>query len=744
MRTPLRIALALTAACATGTMRNDNSTKTSAAQESAGEKSDGGTAGAGTAGTAAATSAASTAPKPPPTRRATVTDQVHGVAISDDYRWLEDEKSPEVQAWMQAQQDFTRAQLDALPDRAAIVKRLTELYYFDSMGPPEHRGDKLFFTRRSATQEKAQVIVREGAKERVLLDPQSWTKDGSDALGNWRPSWDGKRVAFNVRHHNSDESTLYVLDTATLQRSAVDVIPGTKYGGASWTPKGDGFYYTWIPAPDPKVPASDRPGLATVKFHKLGEDPAKDAVILEPTRDPTTFQNVQLSKDGHWLVRELQHGWRSVDVWFRDARKGPKAPWTPLAVGQDAMYSVDVYRDHFYVLTNEGAPNSRLFAVDPLRPARAQWKEVVPERKDATLEHSTVVGGRLGLAFLRDAVSHLEVRELDGRAVRDVELPALGTAYNLVGDEDDDEAYFVFESFVFPREIHKTSVKNGGSELYFRVKIPADPSPFVVEQQFTQSKDGTKVPVFIVHRKDLKLDGSAPTVLNGYGGFLVANTPTFQPGFFPWLEKGGVYALAILRGGGEYGEEWHRKGMLGNKQNVFDDFIAAAEHLIKGGYTRPDRLAILGGSNGGLLVGAAEVQRPDLFGVVFCHVPLLDMVRYHLYGSGKTWISEYGTAEDKAQFEFLRAYSPYQQIKAGTRYPATLVFSADSDDRVDPMHARKFSAALQAATTGGPVLLRIEKNAGHGGADLIRATVEKTADEYVFAIANLHAPMSFK
>jgi prolyl oligopeptidase len=423
-------------------------------------------------------------------------------------------------------------------------------------------------------------------------------------------------------------------------------------------------------------------------------------------------------------------------VYFRDARKAD-GPWTPLAVGNDALYDVEVFRGRFYLTTNEGAPKFRVFAVDPAHPARERWKEIVPERNDATLDSTRLVGGKLSLVYLKDAVTHLEIHELDGKLLREVPLPDVGTAGNLVGREDEDEAYFEFKSYTHPPEIFRTSVARGGTEIYSRVKLPVDPSLYQTEQIFATSKDGTRVPVFVVHRKGVARDGNAPALLYGYGGFNAAITPSFKGTIYPWLERGGVYAEAVLRGGSEYGEQWHRAGMLQNKQHVFDDFLAAAETLIGQGFTRPSRLAIRGGSNGGLLVGAAMTQRPELFSVVLCHVPLIDMLRYHLFGSGKTWIPEYGTADDPEQFKYLAAYSPLQRVRDGVRYPATLLLSADADDRVDPMHARKFAAALQHSSTGGPVLLRIEKHSGHGGADLVRATVEKTADEYAFALSQL-------
>ena len=678
----------------------------------------------------------------PPTRRTDVADAVHGVRVPDPYRWLEDEKSPEAQAWMQAQDGFARTHLRGLPGRDAIARRLSELLYVDVLGAPRHRGNRYFYARQFATKEKAIVFVKEGrgGRERVLLDPNAWTEDGSDALGGWWPSWDGKTVAYTARHNNSDEAVLYLLDVASGKRSEVDVIEGAKYAAASWTPKGDGFYYTWLPV-DLRIPVAERPGWQTIKFHRVGEDPRKDRVVVDKLGDPTTFQSVRLSKDGRWLVRTVAHGWGRNDVYFRDARKAD-APWTPLAAGNDSLYEVDVFRGRFYVSTNEGAPHSRIFAVDPARPARDAWKEIVPERKDETLDSTRLVGGKLALVYLKDAVTHLEVHDLDGELVRELPLPDLGTAGNLVGREDEDEAYFEFKSYTHPPEIFRTSVARGGAELYSRVKLPVDPSLYETEQIFATSKDGTRVPVFVVHRKGAARDGKAPALLYAYGGFNVAITPAFKGSIYPWLERGGVYAEAVLRGGSEYGEDWHRAGMLQNKQHVFDDFIAAAEALVEQGLTRPSQLAIRGGSNGGLLVGAAETQRSDLFAVVLCHVPLIDMLRYHLYGSGKTWIPEYGTADDPEQFKYLAAYSPLQQVRDGVKYPATLVLSADADDRVDPMHARKFAAALQHSSTGGPVLLRIEKHSGHGGADLVKATIEKTADEYAFTLSQLATPES--
>jgi prolyl oligopeptidase len=683
--------------------------------------------------------AADPAEKPayPPTRTTQASEVIHGVTVLDPYRWLEDEKSPEVQAWMKAQDDFTRQRLASLPERGAIAARLKELLYLDSLGAPIHRGARYFFTRRHADREKSIVYWREGADgaEKVLLDPNGWSADGSAGLGAWSVSWDGARVAYGKKVNNSDEATLYVMDVATGKVSDVDVIEGAKYASASWTPDGAAFYYTKLPV-DPKIPASERPGWADVRRHRIGTDPKIDAVVKAKLGDPTTFQNVHVTRDGRFLFLTVSHGWTSTEIWFRDLEKDAGATaWTPLATGVKAHFDVETFGRTFFVSTDDGAPKGRVFAVDPAKPARAAWREIVRERKDAALQSFGVVGGKLALDYLRSASSLLEIRNLDGTLLREVPLPGIGSASNLSGRDDEDEAYFSFTSFTTPTSIYRTSVKSGATSLYFQVKVPADVSPYTVTQVFYPSKDGTRVSMFIVHRKDFRRDGTARAVLEGYGGFLVSETPVFMASLFPWLERGGIYAVPNLRGGGEYGEEWHEAGMLLKKQNVFDDFAAAAAYLEKERWTSAERLVLRGGSNGGLLLGAMIAQHPGLFRVALCGVPLLDMVRYHLFGSGRTWISEYGSADDAAQFKALHAYSPYHHLKAGTKYPSVLLLSADSDDRVDPMHARKFAGALQAATTGGPVLLRIEKHAGHGGADLVKAAVEERADEYAFALS---------
>jgi prolyl oligopeptidase len=673
-------------------------------------------------------------PAYPATRRDDVVDTLHGVAVPDPYRWLEDASRDDVRAWVDAQDAFARRHLDALPGRDALVQRLRELFYYDALGAPAHRKGRYFWSRKHADKEKTVVYWRQGeqGEAKVLFDPNAWSADGSVSLGGYWPSWDGKVVAYNVKANNADEAVMRLVDVAS-GAALPDELPGTKYGAASWTPDGKGFYYVWVPPVGGAVTVPNRPGFAELRYHALGTDPARDPVIRGATGNPQTFLGGYVSKDGRWLISSVQHGWNRSDVAFRDLRAKQPGGWTTLVEGEEANFEVEVWKDRFYVLTNLGAPRYRVMVVDPRKPARAQWKELVPQDPEATISGMSVVGGHLVVTYLRKATSELEVRTLAGAVVRKVALPGAGTTGGISGLPDEDTGYFGFTSFTQPSTIFQTSIATGKVTEFARVELPIDTSRFVTEQVTYPSKDGTPVSMFIVHRKDVVPGAAHPTVLYGYGGFNVSLTPEFSSSRMVWLERGGVWAIPNLRGGGEYGEQWHQDGMLLKKQNVFDDYLAAARWLIDNGWTSPDKLAVYGGSNGGLLVGAAMTQAPELFDAVVCAVPLLDMVRYHLFGSGRTWIPEYGSAEDATQFAALHAYSPYHRVVEGTRYPALLMLAADSDDRVDPLHARKFTAAIQHATgAAAPALMRVERNAGHGGADLVKQTIDKTADMFLF------------
>lgn len=675
-------------------------------------------------------------PMVPPTRTQVIKETIHGLSLADPFRWLEDEKSPEVQAWMKAQDDFARKNLHALPGREWLTKRYTELYYLDAISIPVKRAGRYFYTRQRKDKEKAVVYWKdEKGDEHVLLDPNTWSSDNTVSLGVWVPSWDGKKVVFAEKPNAADESTLYVLDVDSGERSKIDVIVGGKYASPSWTPDNKAFIYEWLPT-DTKIPTSERPGYCEVKKHVLGDDPVKDEQLHPRTGDPKTFIGGSVSRDGKYLFISIMRGWNENDVFFK--KVGVDKEWKLLIKGKDAKYSVDVWKDVFYVFTDEGAPNKRLFSVDPKKADRANWKELIAEDKDVARDSFAIVGGHFAISGLKKAVSVVDVFDFKGKKVRAVELPGLGTASNLVGLEDDDEAYYAFSSFTMPRQIFKSSVKTGKSELWASVDVPVDPTRFEVRQVFYPSKDGTQISMFIVAKKDVVLDGNNPVLLYGYGGFDISLTSAFTSFIYPWLEAGGVYAVPNLRGGGEYGKAWHDAGKGANKQNVFDDFHAAAEYLVKEKWTTAKRLAIRGGSNGGLLVGTAMAQRPELYGSVICAVPLLDMVRYHLYGSGKTWIPEYGDPEKPEELKVLAAYSPYHHIVENGTYPQLLMMSADHDDRVDPFHARKFVAMVQHSTKAkGTSWLRIEMNAGHGGADQVAKSIESSVDQIAFLFSTL-------
>ncbi|MEM9454308.1 MAG: prolyl oligopeptidase family serine peptidase [Myxococcota bacterium] len=684
----------------------------------------------------------------PATRRDEVVDTLHGVQVADPYRWLEDAGAPEVQQWMKAQDQTAREYLAGLPGRDALEKRLIDLTYIDASSPPFHMGDRYFYSRSHADKEKSIYYFKTGkdGQEQVLIDPNTLSEDGSISIRGMSPSHDGRYVAYKLSENNADESTYHVRDLDTGKDSTIDVIEGVKYGGASWTPDNKGFYYIYLPT-DPSIPVSERPGHADVRYHRLGTDPSKDEVVYPATGDPAMFLGAGVTFDGHWLLLYKIKG-PNTEVYVKDLRahkgrqkgrkRAHKREFVPLATGFTARYSVDEYKDKLYVTTNEGASRRRVFKVDPQKPAREHWREIVPEPDKAVLEYAYVVGGHLVTVLMLDAHSRVEVRDLEGKVVRQIQMPGLGSTSGLLGREDEDEAYFYYDSFTQPPMIYETSVATGKTSLWDTIEFPVDTSQIEDHQVWYESKDGTRVSMFVVHKKGLNKDGTHPALLTGYGGFNASMTPGFSPAAALWVERGGVFAMPNLRGGGEYGDAWHEAGMLGNKQNVFDDFIAAAEYLVAEGYTTPSKLAIRGGSNGGLLVGAAMTQRPDLFGAVVCSVPLLDMVRYHKFGSGQTWTPEYGNPDKAEHFGFLHAYSPYHRVQDGVDYPAMLMLSADSDDRVDPMHARKFTAAIQAASRSGePAIMRIEQKAGHGGAGNRKKAVAQQVDMYAFLLAEL-------
>jgi len=676
----------------------------------------------------------------PPSRTVDVVDHYFGKAVKDPYRWLENSSAPESKKWIAEQDRLSRSIFSTFPAREKLVKRLRELYDINSVSMPVKKGKRYFYFKRHVGKQKPVYYYRDGSngKEKVLIDPNKFDPRRNVSIGRTHPSHDGKKVAYTLQPNNADEATLYVMDVASGKTSKIDVIEGARYAQPSWTPRNDGFYYTWVTT-DPKIQPAERAGFMEVRFHKLGTDPKKNKTIFGRTNDPRKVISPQLSRDGKWLVVSVSCTRNANEVYVRDTTKRG-SEFKQFFKSDQSIANVIPWKGHFYVVASDGTPNWRVDKVDVKHFERSNWKTIVPERKDTVLDRNMkIIGDHLVLIVEKNVVTELEVRTLDGHLVRTVELPGIGTVGKVLGNPDDDEAYFSFESFTIPDRIYRTSIATGETSLWAQVNAPLDPSSYVVKQIFYPSKDGTRVPMFLIHRKDMPQDGSTPFILHGYGGFGLSMTPWYMPWIYPWLEAGGAFAIANLRGGGEYGEGWHKAGMKEKKQNVFDDFIAGAEHLIREGYTNPEKLAIYSQSNGGLLVGAAMVQRPDLFRAVVCGVPLLDMIRYHKFGIGKMWLAEYGSPDNERDFGALFAYSPYHNVKQGVPYPAVLFLLSESDDRVDPMHARKMTAAMQnSSASDHPVLLRIQKNAGHNGADQIDTSIEQRADMYSFLMSQLN------
>lgn len=669
----------------------------------------------------------------PPTRRENVVERIHGVDVADPYRWLERIEDPEVAAWTRAQDRHARTWLQRQPGRDAARRRLLDGVMVESRSAPVRRGERIFYVRWAAAADRPTYYVAnpDGSSERVLVDPNRLGPARS--VRDVRPSPTGKYVTYLEGTNAADHAVLRILEVES-GRVLGETIPGARYASPSWRPDDSAFYYTGLPS-DPAIPPPELPGHAEVKLHEIGTAPTDDPTVFGPLGDPRRFVHASLSHDGRWLTVTVLRGFAGSDVYLR--REVAGADFVPVVEGQDALYDVTVHRDRLFIHTNDGAPRYRVLTAEADRPSRAQWREIVPQQA-GTLRGLVILGDRLGLMKLERAHARLEFRDLDGGSPTEVKLPGIGTIHALQGNPTTDEAFVSYTSFDQPLELLAVQPSTGTAEHFWSRPRPDDAPEITTEQVWVPSADGTPVSMFVVHRIGLERDGRRPTVLTGYGGFGIALTPGYSALTADWVERGGVWAVPNLRGGGEYGEDWHEAGKHHAKQNTFDDFIAAAQWLAAEGYTRPDQIAIRGGSNGGLLVGAAMTQRPELFGAVVCAVPLLDMVRYTRFGSGPTWIGEYGDPADPEDFATLFAYSPYHRLQDGTEYPPLLMLSADSDDRVDPMHARKFVAATRwASSSGAPVLLRVEGNAGHGGADRRRQQVEALVDTVAFLEATV-------
>ena len=682
------------------------------------------------------TNAASTATPagPPKAKVDVVTDDLHGHKISDPYRWLENGDSPETQEYVRAQLAYTRSLLDPLPGRERIHARLTQLLSIGNVGTPQVGGEWYFYTRREGMQNQPVLYVRKGLKgtDRALVDVNALAADGTVALDWWQISHDGKYVAYGTSPSGSEKSTLHVIETAT-GNLLPDTIEQTRAASVAWKLDDSGFYYTRYPNKG-DVPAEEENYHRRAYYHALGGDTAKDPLIFEP-KDPQDWPDVSLSNDGRWLTIVSSRGWTKSEIYLKDLQAN--TPPVTVIAGKNFLYSGEVFNRVIYIVTNEDAPHYKAFAAPVETPDQSHWKPVIPESEDAVLQGLDIIGGKLVAEYEKNVSSLLKVFSVEGQPLAEVPLPGIGSVAGVGGQWDSQEAFFGFQSFTVPPTILHYDMQSGSTSVFAKVEAPIDSAGYAVKQVWYKSKDGTRVPMFVVSKKGLALNGKNPTLLYGYGGFQVSETPAFSRGVFLWLEHGGVYVLANLRGGSEFGEAWHRSGMLEKKQNVFDDFASAAEYLIAQKYTDRDHLAIMGGSNGGLLVGASITQHPDLFRAAVCQVPLLDMLRYQNFLIAKLWVPEYGSADNPKQFEYLYAYSPYHHVKPGTLYPAVLFMTADSDTRVDSMHAKKMAALMQAEAKNGvdrnrPILLRIEPKAGHGQGKPLTKQIEEGTDIWSF------------
>ncbi len=684
----------------------------------------------------------------PQARRSDQVDDYHGTRVPDPYRWLEDVDSPETRAWIEAQNRLTNAYLAQIPEVTVIRARLTALWNYPRFGTPFHKAGQFLYLKNDGLQNQPvlykQPSLDSGSGD-VLLDLNARSAEGTVALSTLALSEDGRLLVYGTQAAGSDWEEFRVRDVATAV-DRPDLLRWVKFSGASWTHDGKGLFYSRYAEP----PQSDGTNalqavnrFQKLYYHRLGTDQAADQLIYERGDQPDWGFNGHVSHDGRYLIVSV---WQGTDhrnrVYYVDLvdpnRPHLGGPMVRLLDEFDASYGF-LGNDGpiFYFLTDNAAPRRRIVAIDIRKPAHDTWREIVPQSNDV-IEGAQIVHDTFVIHYLHDAHSRLLLVGLDGTSQRDIELPTLGSVGAVSGERDDAEMFFAFTSFLYPTTIFRYDFRQNALKVFRAPAIDFDASRYETKQVFYQSKDGTRVPMFLTYRKDIARDGSNPTLLYSYGGFNISLTPSFSVSNLIWLELGGVYAVPNLRGGGEYGEEWHQAGMFERKQNVFDDFLAAAEYLIREGYTSPARLAVCGRSNGGLLVGAAMTQRPDLFAVALPEVGVLDMLRFQHFTIGWAWVTEYGSADNAAQFPYLYAYSPLHRLKPGTHYPATFVRTADHDDRVVPGHSFKFTAALQAAQAGPkPVLIAIETKAGHGAGKPMSKVIDEEAERWAFVIRNL-------
>ncbi len=677
----------------------------------------------------------------PESRTVDQVDSYHGTAVADPYRWLEDDvrESEAVRDWVDAQNEVTFAYLETIDERDAIRTRMTRLWDFERYGMPVKEGGRYFFRYNDGLQSQSVVLTQKDLEDdaTLLLDPNTWSDDGTVALASYFPSPDGRHVAYLVQDGGSDWRVARVVEVET-GTELEDRLEWLKFTSLTWAADGSGFYYSRYPETDEEGKFQSLNLNQTVHFHTLGTPQADDELVYASPDNPEWGHFTQVTDDGAHLVITI---WKGTDdryqILHRDLTK-PDDELEFLIEGFDNDYSlVGNVGSALYFRTNRDAPRNRLIAIDVNEPDPANWREIIPEAEDV-LDGVSLVGGKIIADYMQDAQTVVKVFDLDGEFEEMVDLPGVGTASGFGGKLDDPETFFSYQSFDTPATINRLDLETGETTVFKKPDVDFDPDDYVVKQVFYRSKDGTRVPMFIAHLADLQIDGKTPTMLYGYGGFNVSLTPTFSVTRLAWMEMGGVYAVANIRGGGEYGKKWHKAGTGLEKQNVFDDFIAAAEYLIETGYTEPSRLAILGGSNGGLLVGAVTNQRPDLLGAAIPAVGVMDMLRFHKFTAGRFWVDDYGSADDPEMFDALYAYSPYHNVIEGIEYPAVLVTTADTDDRVVPGHSFKYAAALQQAQAGGaPVLIRVQTRAGHGSGKPTEMIIEEYADQWAFLVENL-------
>src|SRR5688572_3424175 len=674
--------------------------------------------------------------KYPETKKVDVVEDYHGTRVADPFRWLEDQNGAQTAEWVKAQNDVTFPYLNALPEREKVRKRLTELWNYPRYGTPFTEGGQYFFYKNSGLQNQSVLFVQKTLNDsaRVLLDPNTLSTDGTVALSTIAVSKDGKLLAYSTATSGSDWREFFVRDIAT-GKDLLDHVKWGKFTGINWTNDSRGFLYSRYPEPKEADKLKAALSNQMLHYHRLGTPQSQDRLIYSRPDQPSWFVGGDITEDGRYLLIYISENTDPKNrLYYIDLRDpaNPNLAGDVVKLIDNNNFGYTVLGNDgpvFYVQTNNGAPREKVIAIDTRNPAPSNWKTVIPESEDV-LQFASLAGGRFFASYLKDAQSRVRMFALDGKALGEMALPGIGTLTSLSGKRSSNELFYSFSSFLFPNTVYRYDVATGRNEVFRKPEINFDPSGFETKQVFYNSKDGTRVPMFITHKRGIALDGSNPTYLYGYGGFNISMTPGFSVPNLVWLEMGGVYAMPNLRGGGEYGEAWHKAGTKEQKQNVFDDFIAAAEYLIKEGYTSPAKLAIGGGSNGGLLVGAAMTQRPDLFAVALPDVGVMDMLRFHKFTVGWAWTSDYGSADDAEAFRYLKAYSPLHNLKPGVCYPATMVSTADHDDRVVPGHSFKFAATLQQAQAcDKPALIRIETKAGHGAGTPISKTIEQVADK---------------